>query len=65
MELGDITAYRWCAGGLGVGVRKLADECSVKGGDGESLLSNLSPTKNIDFNFKTLTEGVMHLKILA
>ncbi len=30
--------------GLGGGVRKWVDECSVKGGDVERLVSKLSPT---------------------
>ncbi len=42
-----ITVNGWCAGVWGVG--KLGDECSVNGGNGETLLSKLSPTfENID-----------------
>ncbi len=39
-----ITVNGWCAGGKrGVGGRGLG-ECSVNGGDGETLLSKLPPT---------------------
>ncbi len=39
----------------GVQVGKGEDECSVNGGDGERLLSKLSPT----IFLKTLTEGAV------
>ncbi len=39
-----ITVNGWCAGGKGGGVEKRGGgECSVNGGDGERLLSKLSP----------------------
>ncbi len=45
-----ITVNWWCAGGMGRGVDKLGNECSVNGGGGERLLSKISPTflENID-----------------
>ncbi len=34
-----ITVNEWCAGGMGGGVEKWGDECSVNGGDEERFLS--------------------------
>ncbi len=39
-----ITVNGWCADGMGGGIEIWGDECSVNGGDGERLLSKLSPT---------------------
>ncbi len=43
-----ITVNGWCAGGMGGGVSKWGDECSVNGGDGLSPNFLLSFLENID-----------------
>ncbi len=58
-----ITVNGWCASGMGegVGVGRWGDECSVNGGDGESLRPKRFPTFFEKIDRRTCKDGSREL----